>query len=123
MPLSDREQQILSDIESRLKAEDPKFAKHVGTTRTAEPGGARRRIRYAVAVFALGFFSLLATIPAQSIWFGIVGFAAMLGSVVFGAAQLKRLSQDPNDPTAAPLRGGLSRYLGERPTGEDGAER
>lgn len=110
MPLSDREQQILSEIESRLRAEDPKFARTVGTTTVS--GHARRRFRFAIAGFAVGFVLLLAFV--QSLWFGVAGFVLMLSSAVYAANMLKRLSGDSGGANGGDLREGLQRYLGDQ---------
>lgn len=108
MPLSDRERQILSDIESRLREEDPKFAKTVSTS--AETGGSRRKVKLAIAGFVLGFVLLLAVVPAQTIWLGVAGFAVMLASLVYGGAQLRRFGDD-GDAFGGQLRSGLERFL------------
>ena len=53
MPLSDHEQKILDEIEARLAAEDPKFAR---STSAATPRGiAIKRIKRASLVFIAGF--------------------------------------------------------------------
>jgi hypothetical protein len=110
MPLSDREQKILSDIEARLRADDPKFAKTVSTTTVSTH--VRRQIKLAVAGFALGFLLLLLFIV--DFWFGVAGFALMLVSAVHGGNQLKRLGAGQDGGTGGQLRGGLNRYLNDR---------
>jgi hypothetical protein len=112
MPLSDREQQILSDIEARLREDDPKFAKTVGTTTVSSR--ARNRIKLSVFGFTLGFIMLLAVIPTQSIPLGVLAFAVMLGSVVVGGDQLKRLGSDQHGDLGGQLRGGFNRYMGDK---------
>jgi hypothetical protein len=109
MPLSDREQKILSEIESRLRAEDPKFAQTVSTTTVSTQ--AKRQLRLAIAGFVLGFALLLAFIVRLE--FGIAGFALMLASAVYGGNMLKRLSRDV-DGEGGDLRQGLQRYLGDQ---------
>jgi len=83
MPLSDHEQRILDEIERRLAAEDPKFAR---TTSAATPRGiAVRRIKRAVVGFVVGFFVMIAGLVASgtlTIVLGVVGFIVMLLSVV-----------------------------------------
>jgi hypothetical protein len=112
MPLSDREQQILSQIEAHFREEDPKFARTVGTvTVTSE---ARRRIRLSVAAFVVGFVLLLATIPVGELWPGLVGFGIMLSAVVYGGQQLKRLGADQTGDLGGQLKGGFHRYLHDR---------
>ncbi|MGI8573836.1 MAG: DUF3040 domain-containing protein [Egibacteraceae bacterium] len=110
MPLSDREQRILSDIEARLRADDPKFAKTVGTTTVSSQ--IRRRIKLSVAAFVLGFLLMLLIIA--HIGYGIAGFALMLASAVYGGNQLKRLGQDQTSHLGGQLRGGFDRYRQDR---------
>ena len=118
MPLSDREQQILSDIEARLRQEDPKFARTVGTTTISSQS--RRQVKLAAIGFVLGFLLLFGIVA--SIWFGIVGFALMLASTVHGGNMLKRLGSDANSRLGGQLRGGFNRYLDDR-RGRDGGTR
>lgn len=112
MPLSDREQQILSDIEARLRAEDPKFAKTVSTTTVSSH--ARRKIKLAAAGLVLGFLVMLAFIV--HIGYGIAGFALMLASAVYGGNMLKRLGQGQDDKgrLGGQLRGGFERYMNDK---------
>jgi len=86
MPLSDHEQRILDEIERRLVAEDPKFAR---TTAVATPRGvAVRRVKRAAYGFGVGLLLLLVGLLAGlggADWllaFGLLGFAVMLASVV-----------------------------------------
>lgn len=110
MPLSDREQQILSDIEARLRAEDPKFAKTVSTTTVSSQ--VRRQIKLAGAGLGMGFVLMLLFI--MDIWFGVAGFALMLASAVYGGHMLKRLGQGQTARLGGQLRGGLDRYMEDR---------
>lgn len=89
MPLSDREQKILSEIEAHLRQEDPRFARTVGTA-TVERR-ARQRLRYAVVAFFVGLLMLFGLVA--SIWWGLVGFGVMLVAAVYGGNQLKLLSR------------------------------
>lgn len=119
MPLSDREQQILSDIEARLRADDPKFAKAVGTTTVSTH--VRRQVKFAIAGFVLGFLLLLMIIA--SFWFAVGGFALMLVSAVYGGTRLKRLGADQTTDLGGQLRGGFDRYMRDkRDRGTDAAE-
>ncbi len=111
MPLSDREQQILSDIEARLREDDPKLVRAVGTTTVSSR--ARSRIKLAAIGFVLGFVLLLAYIPTGSLALGVIAFVIMLGSVVIGGDQLKRLGAGQKD-LSGQLRGGFQRYMGDQ---------
>lgn len=110
MPLSDREQQILSDIEARLRQEDPKLAKTVSTTTVSSQ--ARRQIKVAAAGLVVGFLLLLSFIV--DFWFGVAGFALMLASAVYGGNMLKRLGQGQNSRLGGQLRGGFDRYMEDK---------
>jgi hypothetical protein len=110
MPLNDREQRILADIEARLRQEDPKFAKTVGTTTISSHS--RRQVKLAAAGFVVGFLLLFGIVV--SLWFGIVGSAIMLVSAIYGLNMLKRLGQDGNGRLGGQLRGGFNRYLDDK---------
>lgn len=111
MPLDDRERQILADIEARLREEDPRFVRAVGTTTIVNH--ARRQVRLAIVGFVVGL-CLLFGIVAHIGW-GLAGFVLMLVSAVHGGTMLKRLGRQdtPPGPTGQ-LRGGLRRYLDGR---------
>jgi DUF3040 family protein len=119
MPLSDREQQILSDIEARLRQDDPKLARTVGTTTISSQS--RRQVKLAVVGFILGFLLLFGI--AASIWFGIVGFGLMLVSAIHGLNMLKRLGADSTNRLGGQLRGGFHRYLDDRRGRDNGGNR
>lgn len=109
MPLSDREQQILADIEARLRAEDPKFARAVATTTVSRH--LRRRIKLSAAAFVVGFVSMLLVI--LNLGFGIAGFALMLVAAVSGANAFKKLGQ-AEGRLGEQIRGGFERYRSDR---------
>lgn len=98
MPLSEHEQRILDEIERRLAAEDPKFAR---STTTATPRGqAVKRIKRSIFGFVLGLVLLLGGLfagttqgPTALIAFGLAGFTVMLSSLVFGARAYKEVSR------------------------------
>ena len=115
MPLSDREQQILSAIEARLREEDPKFAQTVGTTTVSSQ--ARKRLKLSAAGFLLGLL-LLFGIIAHIAW-GIAGFALMLICAVQGLTQLGKLGADTTTRMGGQVRGGFNRYLDDRRAKED----
>lgn len=116
MPLSDRERQILSDIEARLQEEDPKFAKTVATTTVSTR--ARRQVKLAAIGLAIGF-CLLFGIIAHLGW-GIAGAALMLVSAVHGGNQLKRIGEDGGTGgVGGQVKGGISRYLDDHRRDDD----
>jgi len=115
MPLSDRESQILADIEARLRADDPRFARAVGTTTVTSH--ARRQIKLAVLGFVLGFCLLMLGL-LHLLW-GLAGFALMLASAVHGANMFKRLGAEQTSDQSGQLRGGLRSYLNDRRSRDD----
>jgi len=91
VPLSEHEQRLLDQIERALYAEDPKF---VSTVRTADLRSVmRRRLRWAAAVFVVGFVLLLAGVTEPVV--GIVGFLVMLGAIGLGLSAWKRIGSNP----------------------------
>lgn len=113
MPLSDRERQILSEIESQLASEDPKFAR---TVATLPKSAGRVKLRYGIAGFVIGMIMLLG-IAVHPAW-GFVGFGVMLISAVTVLNRLKFVGQDNGRDLGGQLRGGFSRYMEGR-RGED----
>jgi hypothetical protein len=86
MPLSEHEQRILDEIERRLAAEDPKFAR---TANASTPRGhAVTRMRRSVVGFALGLIVLIGGLLAGLdnanvlIGVGLAGFGVMLFSIM-----------------------------------------
>lgn len=110
MPLSDREQQILSDIEARLREDDPKFARTVATTTVSTL--AKRQVKLAAIGFAIGFFMLFGIIA--HIGWGIAGSALMLASAIYGGSRFKRIGQDRDEAPTRQVRGGITRYFDDR---------
>src|SRR5688572_3640831 len=102
MPLSEHEQRILDEIERRLAAEDPQFAR--ASTIATPRGQAVRRIRRAVGGFALGLAILITGLVAGLdsanllLGFGLASFAVMLVSILVVVKASKDLSR--------PSRGG-----------------
>ena len=82
MPLSEEEQRILSEIERRFYASDPKTAHQLSTTTLYRHAG--RNCKWAAAGFVAGLAILLVSF-ASSLILGAIGFLIMLGSAfVFG---------------------------------------
>ncbi|HVL33787.1 MAG TPA: DUF3040 domain-containing protein [Actinomycetota bacterium] len=97
MPLSEHEQRILDEIERRLAAEDPKFAR---STALATPRGvAIKRIKRAAAGFLFGLAlllsSLVATLSNAALFWplSLLSFAVMLLSVVAFARASKHVGK------------------------------
>jgi hypothetical protein len=111
MPLDDRERQILADIEARLREEDPRFVRAVGTATATFK--ARRQVKFAAVGFVVGLLMLFGIIV--SIWWSLAGFVLMLASTLYAATMLKRLGEQDIGPSlGGQLRGGLRRFLDGR---------
>ena len=94
MPLSDHEQRILEEIERRLVAEDPKFAREVSAGKGE--GAALRKVKRAVVGFALGFGLLIAGlfVPDLLVVFGIAAFAVMVACAAMIASGIKQVGSE-----------------------------
>ncbi|MEO8850240.1 MAG: DUF3040 domain-containing protein [Allobranchiibius sp.] len=81
MPLSEREQRLLEQMELALSAEDPKFASHM----VADPARARarRRVALGVVLLLLGAGTLVAGIVVRQVPIGALGFAVMVGAAAY----------------------------------------
>lgn len=92
MPLSDKEEKILQQIERQLTEEDPKFAKGVAST-TLETH-AVRNIRIGFGLFLAGFFMLLTFFLTQQIVVGVIAFLLMLAGATLVANNVRKMSAD-----------------------------
>ncbi|HIW99671.1 MAG TPA: DUF3040 domain-containing protein [Candidatus Nesterenkonia stercoripullorum] len=81
MPLSEREQRMLSELESQLQSEDPTFA----SSMQEAPSGALnvRNLVLGLLVAVAGVGVLVAGIYVQWIPVGVLGFLIMGGGVYF----------------------------------------
>ena len=78
MALSERERQMLKEMEEAIRAEDPRFASQMNGVRA--PGGDRRRMALGI-VGALAGLGLVLLGINTSIWVGVAGFALIVASV------------------------------------------
>ncbi|MEO7069844.1 MAG: DUF3040 domain-containing protein [Nostocoides sp.] len=78
MPLSDREQHLLEQMEQALYAEDPKFASHM---RGVGARVARRRYLVGIVGFLVGLALVLLGVNLSKIWIGAIGFVVMVAAV------------------------------------------
>lgn len=117
MPLSDREQQILSEIESQLASEDRRF---VDRLNKGPRSGRRVSLRYAIGGIVIGLVMLLTiAINPWGPYVAFAGFVLMLVSAVAAGNQIKGLGGKRTNGLGGQLRGGFSKYLeGRRADGE-----
>lgn len=80
MPLSEREQALLEQMEQALYAEDPRFAAQL-----ANPSQPRRRSRLVIGVLGVvaGLGIVLLGVTMQQIWVGVLGFLVMVAAGVY----------------------------------------
>lgn len=90
MPLSEHEQHLLEQMEQALYAEDPKFASQM------QGSAARARLRRRILVGAVGVIAGLGLVfvsiiqgQGNVLWLGALGFALMVGGVVFAITPAK----------------------------------
>ena len=89
MPLSDREQKILEEIEKNLHSEDPRFAREVsGSTHTTN----KSNIRLGLLIFFLGLGLLLAFFLSGAVLVGVLAFGTMVGGIFLAAGALGGLA-------------------------------
>ena len=106
MPLSDREQQLLEQMELALSEEDPRFASQMrgGAAR------ARRRDWILGGIGALvGLAVVLLGVTQRNMWVGGAGFVVMVAAVLFAVTPRKTpgLAVVREDGTTAPpVKGG-----------------
>ncbi|MFN2488208.1 MAG: DUF3040 domain-containing protein [Actinomycetota bacterium] len=96
MPLSEREQKILEEIERDLYREDPTFARDVRRTRPGLPKASRTRL--GAILFLAGFCMLFAFFANRWLVLGVVAFGAMVGGVVLMAGSVRELTTKQHPP-------------------------
>ncbi|HEX5631186.1 MAG TPA: DUF3040 domain-containing protein [Acidimicrobiia bacterium] len=87
MPLDDREQRILEEIERRFYQEDPRLAESVRDARIATSSS--RNLRWALLGFVAGAALMFGFFTSQTL-VALIGFAAMVASVVGMIAIVRR---------------------------------
>lgn len=91
MPLSDREQRILDEIEKSLYQEDPGFAR--GGSVDAPPGKHLRNAKLGAAAFIGGLLLLLTFFASRLVIVGLLSFGCMVGGLVLLAGALRGLAE------------------------------
>ena len=87
MPLSEREQQILQEIEKNLYDEDPDFARK---SRLRTPGWSDGSFaKLGVAGIVVGFGALIAFFMSGSLLVGVLAFGIMVGGIVLLATSFR----------------------------------
>lgn len=87
MPLDDREQRILEEIERQFYEEDPKLAETVRTATVAAVS--TRQLKWAVLLLVAGLALMLAFFTRQTL-VALAGFGAMVLSAAWVVAIVRR---------------------------------
>ena len=87
MPLSEREQRLLDQMERALYQEDPKFATALRKPSTRALNG--RRLFLGVLLVVVGMAALLGGVATAAVVLGVLGFLIMLGGVMLGIAAMR----------------------------------
>ncbi|HZK51966.1 MAG TPA: DUF3040 domain-containing protein [Actinomycetota bacterium] len=111
MPLSDREQRILEEIEKNLYEEDPRFAR---ATRRATPRFDRsKRARLGGLLFVIGLGTLLVFFVTQLVVVGVLAFGGMVAGIVLvlgSSSTLVNSGREGGRDATARFRGSLKNF-------------
>jgi Protein of unknown function (DUF3040) len=107
MPLDEREQRILAEIERQFYEEDPQLAKAVRDITRSRP---RLGPKMAAVGLVAGAALMLLTFT-QASWVAVIGFVVMVVSAtaMVQAIRLRRQNSDRGQPDA-PSEGWFSRF-------------
>lgn len=92
MPLSEREERILEEIEKNLHDEDPTFARTV--RQQAPQMDELRRIKLGAGLFVIGFIALISFFFSGAIGVGVVAFGLMVAGIVLIAGALRVIATE-----------------------------
>jgi hypothetical protein len=111
VPLSDREQQILEEIEKNLYDEDPRFAR---ATRRAGPRfDGSKRARLGALLFVVGLGTLLVFFVTQAILVGVLAFGGMVAGIVLvlgSSSALVNSGREGGRDASAKLKGSFKNF-------------
>lgn len=82
MALSERERQMLEEMEEAIRAEDPRFASQMKGRRTGPGGTDRRRVAIGVVGAIVGLALVLLGINT-TLWIGVAGFVIIVAAVAY----------------------------------------
>lgn len=113
MPLSEREQKLLEQLEQQLSADDPRFASNMSETGRSSFSTRNLIIGAIAAVVGLGV--LLWGVSSQLIWLGVIGLAVTAGGIYVATTSPKPSKKAVSgDDAASPEPAGAG---GRRPSG------
>ena len=93
MPLSEREQRILDEMEKSLHQEDPVFARREERIRRGR--GAAATARRGVLMFVAGLLVLFAFFMTKQVWIGALAFGSMVWGIVVVAGSVRNAAPSP----------------------------
>jgi hypothetical protein len=93
VPLSEREQRILEEIEKNLHEEDPTFARSVRHQHAPQMDEVRR-IKLGTALFVAGFVVLITFFFSGAVGVGVVAFGLMVAGIVLIAGALRVIATE-----------------------------
>ena len=89
MPLSEREQKLLEQLEQQLNADDPRFAETLnqrGHRSSGAAGYSPRHVVLGVLISVVGLAVVIAGVGTKLIPLGVLGFVIMVAGVCFAAS-------------------------------------
>ncbi len=90
MPLTEREKQILEDIEKNLYTEDPSFARDI-----KHPWWHKlRQVKIGALMFVVGLALLMGFFVTQHVIIGVLAFAAMVCGIVLMSTATGDIARD-----------------------------
>lgn len=90
MPLTEREKQILEDIEKNLYTEDPGFARDI-----RQPWWHKvRQVKFGAGLFLVGLALLLGFFVTRSVIVGVLAFSAMVGGIMLMSTATGDIARD-----------------------------
>ena len=92
MPLSEREQRILDEIEKSLYQEDPLSGDRAARPHAGKTAGTVRR---GAAMFVAGLLVLFAFFMTKQVWVGALAFGSMVWGIVVIAGALRSAAPSP----------------------------
>ncbi|MEX2587288.1 MAG: DUF3040 domain-containing protein [Actinomycetota bacterium] len=92
MPLSDREQQILQEIEDQLYEQDPEFAR--GVSSSTLPAVLRRNVRRGILAFVSGLAVLVGFFFYPRLPVGVIAFLVMVAAAYYTYDNLHKIGNE-----------------------------
>lgn len=89
VPLSDREQKILEEIERNLHEEDPRLARNVSSSSSELH---TNRIKLGILIFIIGFAILIGFFASGVLLVGVLAFGVMVGGIAIALGAVGSLA-------------------------------